>query len=55
VLKKRSISEKIAKVTHISKKKAERDFYFMQLILSNKETAKELRLEQNEIEFLRNQ
>jgi replication factor C large subunit len=55
LLRKRSISEKIAKKTHISKKKAERDFIFMQLIISSKEAAQELKLEQNELEFLRNQ
>ncbi len=49
----KSIASKYAAYCHISTKKALRDFYLIAFILTNKEIAEKLGLEENEQEFLR--
>ncbi|MBS3170233.1 hypothetical protein J4223_00460 [Candidatus Woesearchaeota archaeon] len=52
--KKKSISEKIATVTHTSKHRALKDTYpYLRKILQNPEVIKELELDEEEIEWLR--
>ena len=52
--KKKSISEKIATVTHTSKHRALKDTYpYLRMILQNPEVIKELELDEEEIEWLR--
>jgi replication factor C large subunit len=51
---KKSISEKYAELTHISKKRAMREFGIIKQLLKNKEVKKELDLDDKEIEFLKN-
>ncbi len=50
--KKLSISEKYAKFCHISKKQAMKDFLLIRLILKNKKIRKQLKLTQEEEEYL---
>ncbi len=50
--KKKSICEKYAKLCHLSKKEAMKDFLIIRQILQNKNIRQELKLEADEIEFL---
>lgn len=50
--KKKSICEKYAKVCHISVKTAMRDFMLLRIILSGAEIRKELKLSEDEIDYL---
>ncbi|MFW5847011.1 MAG: replication factor C large subunit [Nanoarchaeota archaeon] len=54
-MKKKSISEKYAEKTHVNKKRALREFPIIkEIIKSNPSVQSELRLEKDEIEYLRN-
>ncbi len=50
--KKKNISEKYAKYCHISIKKAMKDFPLIRQILKNEQVQQELRLDEEEVEFL---
>ena len=50
--KKKSICEKYAKLCHLSKKEAMKDFLIIRQILKNENIRQELKLETDEIEFL---
>lgn len=50
---KKSVAEKYANYCHISRKKALKDFLIIKKILKNEKIGKELRLEQEEIDFLK--
>ncbi len=50
--KKKSIAQKYAKRAHIGEKRAMNEFYMIKNILKNPESQKELRLTEEEIEFL---
>lgn len=52
--KKKSIAQKIASLTHISTKKAIKNFAYYKNILNKEEIWKELKLNEEEIEFLKN-
>lgn len=51
--KKNSIAGKMAEATHTSKKEAVRNFSHYKYILKNKEIAEQLRLDEEEIEFIK--
>ena len=54
-MKKKSIAEKYAKLVHVGEKRAMQEFSIIkQIINSHKEIAKELRLNEEEMEYLRN-
>jgi replication factor C large subunit len=50
--KKKSICEKYAKIAHLSIKQAMKDFLVIRQILNNQKVRKEIKLDEDEIEFL---
>lgn len=53
IAKKKTITEKIAKQTHCPKRVAQKEFPLWEMILENRKVQEELRLEPEEVEFLK--